>query len=282
VGAIADLSDLIARLSGGSSGSPERIFSFIDGRVGANAATVPGTNRWYSYWLMNGSYGGAGSVPTTAAAPTRATPGALGQTNAAGGMQKWLVGVDGVSSAQGLYLLYDRLLHCGGLSGTSTSPQTVGGTLTRNTGGEGNQIWAEVYTAVGSTAVTISASYTNQAGVSSRTTVANFTTFGSTVNALNAAQRIVQLPLQDGDTGVQAVASVTLGASTGTVGNFGITVARPLFSMMCPHNNIPFSRDLLGLPPFVEIEDDACLALAAFHTGTTQPTVQMFLTFVDA
>ena len=62
----------------------------------------------------------------------------------------------------GILVLYDRLLHIGGLNATTTAAQTVGGSLSRYTGGAGNQIWVEIYTQIGTTATTITANYTNQ------------------------------------------------------------------------------------------------------------------------
>ena len=40
---------------------------------------------------------------------------------------------------------------------------------------------------------------------------------------------MILLPLQSGDTGVRAVASVSLTATTGTAGAFGVTLFKPLF-----------------------------------------------------
>ena len=140
--------------------------------------------------------------------------------------------------------------------------------MTRNTGGVGNQIWVEIYTALGSSGTTITASYTNQAGASGRTTKA--VSIGGTGN--NEAQRMLPLPLQDGDTGVQAVASVTLAGSTGTAGDFGVTVVRPLGLGAIPVAGAGFLRDYVtGLPGLPKIDTDASLAMAFLSNGTAAP-----------
>ena len=175
-------------------------------------------------------------------------------------------------------MLYDRLLQNGGLSGTNTSAQTVGGTLTRNTGGEGNQIWAEIYTLIGTTATTITASYTNQAGVSGRTTKA--VAIGGTGN--REAERMLPLPLQDGDTGVQAVASATLAATTGTAGSFGITVVRPLGLGLISAAALGYWRDYVaGLPGLPLIDPDACLALSFYANSTAAPQLMLAAGFAE-
>ncbi|MDX2073022.1 MAG: hypothetical protein SFX19_01500 [Alphaproteobacteria bacterium] len=268
--AFNDLSDLINRMTGGNSGNPENIFLCIDNRIDSAAATATVVGKWSSLWRYNKSRGGSGAVPTSAAAPDNATRGGLMQADPSGGQEKWLLGQGCFASIAGAVMLYDRLLHNGGLVGTSVAAQTVGGTLTRNTGGEGNQIWVEIYTAIGTTATTITASYTNQAGVSGRTTKP--IAIGGTGN--REGERMLPLPLQDGDTGVQAVASVTLAGSTVTSGNFGVTVLKPLGIGMLPSSGIGFWRDYVaGLPGLPKIDTDACLALAMLCNATTAPQI---------
>jgi hypothetical protein len=265
--AFADLSEVVNRASGGNSGTPEFPLIWIDGRIQAAAAATPVAGRMSSLWQYNKSNGANGAAPGAVRIPTRATLGALGQTNPGGGRQRWLTMLDALFSVTGSVIAYDRLLDISGLSGTVTTAQTVGGTITRNTGGVGNQIWAEIYTQIGATGTTITASYTNQAGTASRTTKA--ATFGAT-NA-REAQRILVLPLQDGDTGVQSIQNCTVLATTGTAGDFGITMAYP-------YGNVPAClgvsnpRDFLTQqPPLPEIVTDACVAFVWLANSATIP-----------
>jgi hypothetical protein len=194
----------------------------------------------------------------------------MGQADPTGGRELFLLGVEGACSQLGTLILYDRLLQIGGLSGTSTSAQTVGGTLTRNTGGVGNMIAVEVNTQIGVSSTTITASYTNQAGTSGRTTKA--AAIGNT--GLREAERMIILPLQDGDTGVQAVASVTLALTTGTVGDFGVVVMRPQAVLANGAVAGAMLRDFLaGLPNIPEIDTDACLTWAWLPNSTTAPQI---------
>lgn len=275
--ALTDLSDIINRGTGGSSGAPENIFWFKDARVGAANAVAPTAGRLTSLWEYNGSPS-HGAAPTTVANPDNTTQGGIKQTDPAGGTQKWLLGGVAASLTAGMVVLYDRLLHIGNLSGTVTTAQTVGGSLTRNTGGVGNQIWVEVYTQIGATGTTITASYTNQAGTSGRTTQA--TVFGGT--GFREAQRIIQLPLAAGDTGVQAVASVTVLATTGTAGNFGCIIANPLLHMPIGQVGVGLARDLIaGLPPIREVVTDACLAMMFYPATASAPQILGSFHFVE-
>lgn len=264
--ALTDLSDVINRLTGGNSGTPEHIFQFVDARTGSTAVTAPVAARWSSLYRYNKAPKGFPSIPGAAAVPVNTDDGALGQTDPGGARQKWLLGVAGCFTQPGNFLLYDRLLHNGGLSGTVTTAQTVGGTLTRYTGGVGNLIAVEIYTTIGTTATTITASYTNQANTSGRTTQA--VTFGGT--GWREDTRMIILPLQTGDTGVRSVQSVTVLATTGTAGSFGVTIIHPLATL--PQTGIAtgFQRDFLrNYPTVEEIFTDACLCYAYYCSTTT-------------
>jgi hypothetical protein len=281
VTALTNLSDIVNRVTGGNSGTPEHLWFTRKDRLQGGAAPVATVaGRLTSLWGWAGVPSGidistpTGSVSTTPGTgvnPTRASSGALKQANPGGGRQKWLLGMEVVSNQVGALLLYDRLMQVSGLSGTSTGTQTItSGTITRNTGGDGNQLYAEVYTAIGATATTITASYTNQANVSGKTTVA--VAIGGA--GYQEVGRMVQLPLAAGDTGVKSVQNVTLVATTGTTGDFGITIARPLCFDAVGQVGAGFPRDMItGLPSLPEIVTDAALALAWLASGTTAPEI---------
>lgn len=265
--AYADLSEMINRHTGGNSGTPQNIFYWKDARVAGAAAPATVAGRMTSLWQYEGCPS-HGAVPTTVAIPDNTTDGGLKQNDPSGGRQLWLSGGSLTANIAGTLILYDRLLHIGGLSGTSTSAQTVGGTLTRYTDGIGNMIWVEIYTQIGATGTTITASYTDQGGTSGQTTPG--VSIGAT--GLREANRIIPLALAQGDYGVQAVASVTLAATTGTAGNFGINVVHPLLEIPIPAVGAGNIRDLISqLPSMVEIQTDACLGLAWLANTTTAP-----------
>lgn len=263
-------------------------FSEYDAHLGNRQQMIPisvaGSTvvaaRTYDLWAAMAF--GAGAAITTAAAPTRATTGALnlstGQGIINGGTGRLsALGLNFGSNALGSLMICDRLSHQGGLSGTTTGAQTTNlptAALTRYTTGEGVMLGITIYSAVGATATTITASYTNQAGTSGQTTP--LVVFGGT--GFNAANRMVLLPLAAGDTGVRAVASVTITASTTTAGAFGATLFKPLFvanidssdQWTSSQANFVSGRTGCGIP---EIMDDACL-FAIYMGNTTSVRVQ--------
>lgn len=233
-----------------------------------------------SGWIQPGNPS-AGSIPgTTAAICDSSLAGALGQSNKAGTEQRaWLRRFASGGSAtnlQGALLLVDRLAHVGGLSGIVTTPQTVGfPALTRSTSGIRCWAAAEIYTNVGSTGTTASISYTNTVPTAGQ--VSPSIVFGGT--GFSNAQSLLPFGYASGDVGVTAVASITLAGTTGSAGNFGVSLFNTLgwwpLTNSSPYGCRGIPVDLPASMP--AIPDNACLQLLHFANGqiTTIITAQM-------
>lgn len=241
-----------------------------------NVTAVAG--RLYDVWVSTPP---VGAVPTTAAAPTSATAGAIPFTNGSGRLNLIGARLNGLNA--GTYLVVDRLSHQGGLSGIVTTAQTTNlptAALTRYTDGVGVMIGLTIYTQIGTTATTVTCSYTNQAGTSGRTTTA--VVFGGT--GFREVNRLITLPLQAGDTGCQSVQSVTVLATTGTAGAFGVVLYKPLFAIGLESMHGVLNSGFVtgggggGIP---EIVDNACLSIIAI-SGSTNPTAAGALLTGDA
>lgn len=280
--ALTDLSAIANRLTGGNSGTPENLFYWIDNRVGAAAASATVAGRLTSTWTWNKHPLGAGAVPTTSAIPVNTTAGALGQTDPAGGREKWLLGGAVSPSQIGSIILYDRLVHTGGLDGTVTTAQTTNlptTALTRYTNGVGNQIWVEIYTIIGATGTTATVSYTNGTPTAGRTSQS----FAIGGTGARESERVIVVPLQDGDKTVVSVENIDLVATTGTAGNFGITIVHPLLVIPCGAGGAGAVFDCLSrFPSLPEIEVDACLGIAWLANGTTAPQIFGNLSMIES
>jgi hypothetical protein len=279
--ALTDLSDLINRLTGGNSGTPETIFFHKVPRVAGVAATALIAGRAASLWTYDGMPAG-GAVPTTGAIPTRTTDGAINFTAPGGSREKFLISAGIVPLTSGVFVLYDRLYHIGGLEGNSTADQTVQGTtpspaLTRNTGGEGNFAFAEIYTILGTTSTTLTMTYTNQAGTTGQTSTVNIGATG-----FREVTRALRIPLAAGDTGIRAIEKVKLTATTGSLGNFGITIARPIAWIPVGVAGTGGWRDYTtGLPGIPAIDPNACLSLLHIPAAATATELYGAMTFVE-
>lgn len=270
--AIIDVSDSINLATGGQAGPPEVYWFFKENRIASGAAPASVTGRITSLWSYIG-IPADGAVPVGASVCNRSTIGAMLQADPGGGRQKWCLGsIGGAGVAPGGWEIYDRLAHYGGGSGTSLISQPVNTPALTRWGGAlaaGNQIWAEVHAQIGVTAVGLVVTYTNQAGTAGRTSIS--TQIGSA--GLREQTRMIQIPLQAGDTGVRSIESFILSASTGTVGNIGLVIARPILFGASADIGIPYVRDLITeLPPAQEVLADACLAFKYIANSVTAPT----------
>lgn len=128
------------------------------------------------------------------------------------------------------------------------------------------QIWIEAVTAfTGNLTVTIT--YTNQSGVTGRTATR------ATGTALTVG-RLMQVPLQAGDAGVQAITNVA--GTVATAGTFNVLVLRPLWSGRCRTANDGDVHDFTktGMPQ-VFADSALFLAVAADSTSTGIPEIEL-------
>jgi hypothetical protein len=274
--AITGLDGIVTILT--NSSSVQDIFVYKTSLIGTTAITAPIAGRFTSLWRTNGTPTGATAAPGAASSPTNLTTGSFLHTNPTSSTgELWLLSAAANGLAAGTLLLYDRLAHMSGLNGTVTTTQTVSASATRYTGSTtaaGNQIWLEVYTAIGTAAPgTLTVIYRNQNGITHTTPAIEI---GNT--AEGEVGRMLQVPLATGDTGVIAVDSLLLTPSTATAGDFGVTIVRPLCWMPIGAVGTGVVRDLiLDLPSIQKIEANACLAL--MFLATTTPLPEFFCSF---
>lgn len=280
---IVGLSELINLATGGGGGAPEAVPWFKDSLI---AGAAPGTlvsGRISSLWRYQGSPSAASTVPTTYAALTNASDGALKQAASATGARKRLLSMVACATQPGTLTLYDRLGHSAGNDATVTTPQStniVTSALTRYTSGVGVEAFLEIWSQIGSTGTTATISYTNTTPVSGRTSQA--TTFGGT--GFREQDRMIPVPLAVGDKGVTAVASATVLATTGTAGSFGITLAKRIITVPLPLAGVGYTASPIyrsGGPIDLGVASDACLALWWRPNGTTAPAIEGFCAFLE-
>lgn len=239
------------------------------------SATSKSAGSFHSLWTVAGK-SGAGSAAGSAAGAvcTNTTAGGMSITSPGGSNTLYLASVELAGATAGTFIIYDRLVHTSGLVGNVATAQTVNSVaLTRNTTGEEVECWLEWYTATGATATTATVSYTNEQGTSGRTGVA------TTVASMIVGQ-VLPVTLQAGDKGVRSVQSVTLAASTGTAGNFGVTLVRRVVHIPISLANVGQLYDWgsTGLPP---LESNPCLAIALLCSTTSTGVVTGLCKFVE-
>lgn len=221
----------------------------------------------------------AETLPTTAAVPPRLGSG--GSFNQPAGNWR-LAKIRAAGEMTAAVMIIDRLSHQGGLDGTVAVEQTTNlptAALTRYTSGEGVMIGLEVHTQVGTTVVDATAKYTNTVPTAARVTEA-VSIGGNTTR--NQPGTFITLPLQASDLGAKSVEGVTLAATTGTAGAFGVVLYMPLtppvaINQACD-NHVDFEYDLFlrtGQCPLVL--DGACLSAISVGQAGGEAMVDVFL-----
>jgi hypothetical protein len=229
---------------------------------------------WHSVFDLAGNPGAGTLAGTSTAAgvvPTDATTGCPSIDAFGGGATGYLAQVDFGSSVACRMKLFDMVFKAGAYAfNANTALAGQPSYAARMPGGSygDTQIWIEAVTAfTGNPTFTIT--YTNQAGTTGRTATL-------AAGLAPAIGRMLQIPLQAGDTGIQKIDNVQ--CTVATVGTFNVLVLRPLWSGRCKIANDGDVHDLAktGMP--VVFADSALvLAVAPDSTATGVPELEMVI-----
>ena len=216
-------------------------------------------NSYCSLWRATGQPG-QGAIPTVVATCNNTTVGTIGFNQQMSPSTSYGAYLEIATGNAAMTMeLHDRLANMGGLNGTLTTAQSVN--LDLNTllatdnidtrKGDANysdvQWWLEWYTATGVTAVTATIVVTYNDGTTGNLSVLSLA-------AIRPASHMIPLnsliPSAQSGKFIRGIVSVTLSATTGTAGNFGVTVTRPRMTLSSPFANFKFIADWaqLGLP----------------------------------
>jgi len=236
------------------------------------AATIP-----FTVFAQAGNPGAgtlAGSSTAAGVVPTDADAG-FPTINAFGSGATGHIGkVEFGSSVACRLTLFDMLWKGGAYAFNANQAVTPPSFAARVPGGNdfvGTELWFEQVTAAtGVQSVTVT--YTNQAGVTGRSTGA------VSQGTAGIVGRMTPMPLQAGDTGVQAVTNVA--GSVATAGTFNVLVMRRLWTGRVRIANDGDVHDLLktGMP---QIFDNSALTLVVQTDGTASGVPEVVCEIVN-
>jgi len=259
--AITTLDQLIA--------APSQKISYIKTNTVTTVAAIP-----FSVFDRNGNPGaGTLAIGNTAngVVPTDATAG-YPKINAFGvGNTGYINSVTFGSTVACRITIFDCLFSAGAYAfnanTTLASQPSYASRVLDGTDFSNTEIWIEAVTAfTGNQSIAVT--YTNQSGTTGRTTGTIATGVAPTAN------RMLQLPLQAGDTGVEKIESVV--STVSSAGTFNVHVMRRLWSGRIPTTNGGDIHDMLktGLPQI--LEDSALrFVIAADSTSSGIPELQL-------
>lgn len=245
------------------------------------------TGQWSSRWIQ-------GSVPAAAVAPTglaaavlsNASAGAIPFVNPVSPRKAYLTEIVGSAFTTfhpGSIELHDRLVHCGGLLGNIVTTQTVSGFDLQTLGGTSNLTarvgaadysevlwWLEWYVDTGATASNATVNVTYNNGTTGNLSIVAMGRIQSRMLQLNSL-----VPAVDSGKFIRGVNSVTLSASTGTAGNFGITATRYLASTpytLTSHTPVKSDWSQTSIP---EIISSSCLFVVNTQGGNAGTSTRL-------
>lgn len=209
----------------------------------------------------------AGTSVTAGVVPTDATAGFPVIDAFGGAATGYVTRFEFANTVASRLTVYDLLFKAGAYA--FNAAQTLAAQpsySTRVPGGtdfKGTEIWIEAVT-VFTGNLSVAVTYTNQDGTAARTTGTIATGIAPTVG------RMIRLPLQAGDTGVQKIETVT--ATVATVGTFNVLVLRQFAGGRVPIANggDVYGPDRTGMP--VVFADSALfLVVTPDSTSTGNP-----------
>lgn len=179
-------------------------------------------------------------------------------------------------------MLVDLQGYWPGITNNSAAAQTLTGTPSlRYANGEGCRLyWVQTATS-GATAQNIAVSYTDSGGNSGNTLPVTVAMTASAIaphisHSGTAANNYGPfLPLANGDTGVQNVASVTFSAAN--TGTGALCLAKPLLTLPLTTVSVAAERDLLNqIPSLPQVKDGACLVWLYFAGAATAASTNFY------
>ena len=258
-------------------------FANNSSRIVIDKATIVNTAAGHCRSLSRATgQPGQGAIPTAAANCNQSTTGGMMFSQQPAPATSYLAYLEAPSSVTASTMeVHDRLMHMGGLNGTLTTAQTVGlnfnGVTADNMAeriGDADysdiQWWLEWYADTGATVVTATVAVTYSDGSTGNLTAVSLaaTRRASFMQPLNGL-----IPAGVAGKFIRAVNSVTLSATTGTAGNFGVTATRLRGSLFMPIANAEFSADWASLP-INTIPNSACPFIAVLASTTTTGTLR--------
>ncbi len=196
-----------------------------------------------------------------------------------GGATGYLGAVDFGSSVASRLTIYDRLFHAGSFSLAAlttfnlTSQPSYSGRLPAADYTD-LELFIEVNAAIAASAATIAIGYTNEAGTAGRTTGASASLASMTT------RRLIPMPLQAGDKGIQHIDSVTVGGVAAASGTVNVVVARRLWSnrVKTANDGGVDALDAAGLPI---LYDTSALWLVVEADSTSSGIPEVYLTIAN-
>lgn len=270
---------LAATQTPSTSGEPTVPIGYLESKQLVSKASIASqsSNTWVSLWRATG-YPAQGAIPGAAALCNNSTVGGHTLSASTAGTQYWSGHTVRSGNSGMLAIAYDRLAHMGGLSGTVTTAQnanidlaTLGVSAARIGASDYSEVdWRlEWYTATGSSAVTVTVNVTYSDSSSGNLNAISLAATRPASYCLNLRE---YLPTAKAGLGIKGVNTVTLSATTGTAGSFGVTAGRQISEASALVASYP-TTERFAASSMPDVQDDSCIAWAVMTSTTSSGTL---------
>lgn len=253
-------------------------------RIIIDKASIANTSagNFFSLWRATGQPG-QGAIPTVPEVCSNLLTGSLQFTQQSAPATSYLALLEFISPTALVTIeMHDRLMHDGGLVGNITTGQAVDLDMDLNLTtfnldarkGDANysdvQWWLEWYADTGGTASNATVNVTYNDSTSGDLTVV---AVGGTVRASRMISLNSLIPAAAAGKYIMRVNTVTLSASTGTAGNFGITATRYRSAIYLLTANARFTSTWAETS-LAEIPNSSCLFPVIITNGTSTGAIR--------
>jgi hypothetical protein len=191
-----------------------------------------------------------------------------------------------VGSLSHQFIVFDRLMHLGGLSGTASGATALVdctvSTLSYVQDGSRCSLdspclewWLDIYADIGTTARVITFTYTGPTASGQTCTLS----YGGS-SPLNRASRSFRIIPATGGSAIVSIQTFSPAATTGTAGSWGITARRRLTQVNMGQLNVGVDKDFAGVG-MPKIGDNACIQYMVLSSSTTSGVINGWVNVIQ-
>lgn len=187
------------------------------------------------------------------------------------------------SGVMACYIVDQLVSEANVASNTVATTNFTAQALPRHTSGAGVVLYG--YTSSSQTSAPVYYfTYTNQDGVSGRTSKPSVNSFATSLAV--GAQPLTAMPLQDGDTGVRSVESITVTTGSSTAGTIGYMLCKPVTPWFYSATHVSDCHPWAEHPvatglPLCPVDKDACLVGIIGRTDSSAYVTNLFLQIIN-
>jgi hypothetical protein len=248
--------------------------------------STQGAGGYTSLWRGTGQPE-QGAIPTVTGTSVYSTlAGSMGPLTVGSGLTGYIANLALVGSISHQFIVYDRLMHLGGLSGAASGATALVdctvSTLSYVQDGSRCSLdepclewWLDIYADIGTTARVITFTYTGPSASGQTCTLS----YGGS-SPLNQDSRSFRiLPTTEGSA-IVSIQTFSPAATTGAAGSWGITARRKLTQVNMGQPNVGVDKDFAGIG-MPRVGNNACIEYMVLSSTTSSGVIDGWVNVIQ-